>query len=35
MALTAIQVKEAKADDKDLKISDGEGMYLLVKVNAP
>ena len=34
MALTAIQVKEAKSHDKDLKISDGEGMYLLVKVNA-
>ncbi|MDA8598233.1 tyrosine-type recombinase/integrase [Porticoccaceae bacterium] len=34
MALTAIQVKEAKSHDKDLKISDGGGMYLLVKVNA-
>ncbi len=34
MALTAIQVKEAKSHDKDLKISDGEGMYLQVKVNA-
>ena len=34
MALTAIQVKEAKSHSKDLKISDGEGMYLLVKVNA-
>ena len=34
MALTAIQVKEAKSHNKDLKMSDGEGMYLLVKVNA-
>ena len=34
MALTAIQVKEAKSHGKDLKISDGEGMYLLVKVTA-
>ena len=33
MALTAIQVKEAKASDKDQKLSDGEGMYLLVKKN--
>jgi len=33
MALTAIQVKEAKPSDKDLKLSDGEAMYLLVKVN--
>ena len=43
MVLTAIQVKEAKADDKDLKISDGErARYLVVSstliismVNAP
>ena len=33
MALTAIQVKEAKPSDKDQKLSDGEGMYLLVKKN--
>ena len=33
MALTAIQVKEAKPSDKDHKLSDGEGMYLLVKKN--
>lgn len=33
MALTAIQVKEAKPSDKNLKLSDGERMYFLVKVN--
>ena len=33
MALTAIQVEEAKASDKDQKLSDGEGMYLSVKKN--
>ena len=33
MSLTAVQVKEAKPLDKDQKLSDGEGMYLLVKVN--
>ena len=33
MGLTAIQVKEAKPSDKDHKLSDGEGMYLLVKKN--
>ena len=33
MSLTAVQVKEAKSSDKDQKLSDGEGMYLLVKVN--
>jgi hypothetical protein len=31
MALTAIHVKEAKPSDKDQKLSDGEGMYLLIK----
>ena len=33
MSPTAIQVKEAKSSDKDQKLSDGEGMHLLVKVN--
>ena len=33
MSLTAVQVKEAKPLDKDQKLSDGESMYLLVKVN--
>jgi len=30
MALTDIQVKSAKAKDKDYKLTDGEGMFLLV-----
>ncbi len=34
MPLTAIQVKEAKSSDKNQKLSDGQGMYLLVKTNA-
>ena len=33
MSLTAIQIKEAKASQKDYKLSDAEGMYLLVKSN--
>ena len=33
MPITAIQVKEAKPSDKDYKISDSDGMYLLVKTN--
>ena len=33
MPLTAIQVKEAKPSDKDYKLSDSGGMYLLVKIN--
>tara|TARA_B100000768_G_scaffold40491_1_gene39393 strand:+ start:320 stop:532 length:213 start_codon:yes stop_codon:yes gene_type:complete len=32
-ALTAIQVKEAKPSDKDHKLSDVKGMYLVVKKN--
>ena len=31
MRLTATQVKEAKPRDKQYKLSDGEGMFLLVK----
>ncbi len=30
MTLTAIQIKNAKPQDKDYKITDGEGLYLLV-----
>jgi integrase len=33
MKLTVIQVKEATPSNKDQKLSDGEGMYLLVKKN--
>jgi len=33
MALTAIEVKSAKATDKPLKLSDGGSMYLLVQPN--
>ena len=33
MRLTATQVKEAKPRDKQYKLSDGEGMFLLVKPN--
>lgn len=33
MALTAIQVKSAKATDKPAKLSDGGGMFLLVQPN--
>ena len=33
MALTAIQVKSAKATDKSQKLADGGGMYLLVQPN--
>jgi len=33
MPITAIQVKEAKPSDKDYKISDSDGMHLLVKTN--
>ena len=33
MSLTAVQIKEAKASQKDYKLSDAEGMYLLVKSN--
>ena len=31
MSLTAIQIKEAAPSDKDKKLSDGQGMYLLVQ----
>jgi hypothetical protein len=33
MPITAIQVKEAKPSNKDYKLSDSDGMYLLVKTN--
>lgn len=33
MSLTAIQIKEARPSGKDYKLSDAEGMYLLVKSN--
>jgi len=33
MSLTAVQIKEAKASQKDYKLSDAEGMFLLVKSN--
>jgi integrase len=33
MPITAIQVKEAKPSGKDYKLSDSDGMYLLVKTN--
>ena len=33
MSLTALQIKEIKPSKKDQKLSDGEGMYFLVKAN--
>ncbi|MCC5451693.1 integrase arm-type DNA-binding domain-containing protein [Rheinheimera sp. UJ51] len=33
MALTALQVEKAKQQEKDYKLSDGSGLYLLVKKN--
>jgi hypothetical protein len=33
MALTDIAVKSAKPQDKPYKLTDGDGMYLLVTVN--
>ncbi|SFU65614.1 protein of unknown function [Xenorhabdus koppenhoeferi] len=33
MKLTARQVETVKPQDKDFKLSDGGGLYLLVKVN--
>ena len=31
MLLTQLQIKQAKPQDKDYKLGDGGGMYLLVK----
>lgn len=33
MSLTALQVKNSKAIDKDIKLSDSGGLFLLIKVN--
>ena len=33
MALTAIEIKAAKATDKPKKLSDGGGLFLLVQMN--
>ena len=33
MPLTASEVKAAKTSDKSIKLSDGEGLYLLVQPN--
>ncbi len=33
MKLTDTKIRQAKSKDKDYKISDGHGLYLLVKKN--
>ena len=34
MALTAIEIKNAKPKDKPQKLTDGDGMYLLIQPNS-
>lgn len=33
MALTDVTIRNAKSKDKDCKLSDSGGLYLLVKIN--
>lgn len=35
MALTDVQIRQAKQKDKDYKLTDGGGLYLLVRRMAP